>query len=555
MNKIKTKLSVILGLAIFNTNAMAQGIADVIKMYNYGRYENVKTLTASTAATNADANYYQGLSELGLGNIDAAKALFAKFPTDPANIAGLARVMFVQKNKDGAMALLNGMVAKAKKKDYLPLKFAADALTYSEGADQMKAVEWYKKAIEIKQDADLYTGLGDAYYNLPSGGGDAFRNWEEALAKKADAGGIYFRLGDLWYSAKNYDTALAYYKRCNDADPNNPLPYNSLANSYYKLNKYELAKQNIKKYLELSDNSLQDQLKYANILFLSKDYAGTVAKMNELLGKGVDKPYMHRLLGFCNYELGNNEVALKEMETFFEKQDKSKILAPDYSYYAKILSKTAGKEAMASEYFEKSINADTTADKSETYREVAEMYKNNKDWATASKWYINLIDKNPNALQALDYYWAGFTGYYNKDYANASKYFNIMTVNYPKEPSGYYWLGRTSAAVDDKAITGTGVAPYQKYLELVGETNAEKKQDITKALTYITQYYYNKKDATNAVLNANKLITIDGANTYGPQIINFFKKGGATKATTTTTTTTTTSTTPATTTTKPVKKK
>src|SRR6185312_14933136 len=108
------------------------------------------------AAGNAMANYYLGLSELGLGDINGAKATFAKFPDDAANMSGQAWIAFDQNNPTQGMQIAAQVAAKGKKKDWQPLKYAADAITYTNGGNYQQAVDWYKTALQYTDDADVH---------------------------------------------------------------------------------------------------------------------------------------------------------------------------------------------------------------------------------------------------------------------------------------------------------------------------------------------------------------------------------------------------------------
>lgn len=504
--------------------SQGQGLAEAINMYSYNRFETAKKLLTPLAASSAEANYYLGLSEIGVGNLSAAKAIFEKYPSDIANQSGIARVLILEKKNAEAMAILEGIVKKAKKKDILPFKYAADAITYTDGADFTKAVNWYKMAIEKNPNADLYTGLGDAYFYLPNSGGEAYKAWDNALSNKpASPAYIYFRIGELWYSSRNYDSSNANFNKVNELDPKNPLPYEKLANAYYKQGKYDLAKGKMEKFLELSDKSIEDQYKYINILYLSKDYANAVTKIDEIFAKGETRPYLYRLQGYSQYELAKYPEALAAMDKFFAVQEKSKILPMDYEYYSRILAKTPGREAEAVNFQQKAIDVDTAADKSEAYRKVAAKYKSAEDYGNAALWYGKLVDNNKGNSELLDLYWAGFCNFYVKNYDQSKKYFELMAQQHPTENSSNYFLARIAAAGDPDAKTGAGIEPFKKYIDLVGEANPEKKSELLRVYDYMIYYYYNKKDAVNATLYCNKQLAVNPGNEYATKILNYFK--------------------------------
>jgi tetratricopeptide (TPR) repeat protein len=249
--------------------ASAQSLETGIKMVQYERYENAKKELSSI--NSALANFYTGLALIGQDKVDDAKNIFNKYPTDYVNQTGLVRVLFEQKNIETANTLIKSIIDKNKKN--LPiLRFVADAITYTNGGDYNQAVDIYKKIIEKADNADIRIALGDAYRKQIGGGGEAMNNYEKAVELDSKNSLAYSRIGSLWYEAHNYNDALSNYTKAKDNDANNPLPYRDLANAYYWIGKYDLAKQNIERYIELSDQSLDDKKKYADILYLTKNY-------------------------------------------------------------------------------------------------------------------------------------------------------------------------------------------------------------------------------------------------------------------------------------------
>ena len=159
------------------------------------------------------------------------------------------------------------------------------------------AVQWYKKAIETERNGDLYMGMGDAYRKMQGGGGNAMSSYEDAETFPATKSIANYKMGNLWYAAKNYDSALVKFNKSSELDDANPLPYKALADAYYRVKKYKTAKEKIEKYLERSDKSITDLIEYANVLYLSQDYPNAISRMNELVakGEGNKRPYMYRV--------------------------------------------------------------------------------------------------------------------------------------------------------------------------------------------------------------------------------------------------------------------
>ncbi|MCC7029142.1 MAG: hypothetical protein IT257_02475 [Chitinophagaceae bacterium] len=511
-----------LALVFSTVLAKAQTLEEAIQFIKYERFESARKILSPMAAANPLANYYLGISELGNdnANLNEAKATFQKFPDDAANMAGIARVMFLENKAPEAMSMLTKVAAKAKKKDFMPYVYAADAINYTEGGDPNVAIEWYKKALEVNRNGDTHLALGDVYRKIQGGGGNAMTNYEYAETFPATRAMANYKMGNLWYAARNYDSALIKYAKASEIDPNNPLPYNDLANAYNKVSKYAKAKENIERYLPLSDNTTDDQIRYANVLYLSKNYADAISKMKELIGKGVEKAYMYRVIGYSQYETKDYANALINMDKFFAKQIPAKIIPLDYFYYGKILLRDSTKKSMADEQFMKGIAMDTTADKAPTLRSLAEAYYEAEDYATSAKWYKQLAESNYATKEDRDYWWAGYMSYYSNDLATAAQMFTKYSTANPTEPLGVLWLAKTNEKANDKDFkNGSATALYNQWLGMVSESDAAKKKDFTKAYTYLAMVAYNTNKKDDVKKYADKLLIFNPEDDTAKQLL------------------------------------
>ncbi len=523
------KTIVVIAAMALSLGVKAQSLEEGIKMYNYERYATAHKMLEAKAGEDATANYYLGLAQLAEGKVNEAKATFGKYPEDAANKAGMARIAFEQKNVAEGNNIAGSVAAMAKKKVWEPLRYAADAVTYSDGGDYISAISWYKKALEISPNNEwLLIGLGDAYRQQSRAGkmssaGEAMTSYEKASSANAQNSLAYSRIGALWYAAKNYPLALENYEKAKNADPTNPLPYRDLANAYHRSGNYEKAKQNIEKYRELSDKSTEVELQYLDILYLSKDYKNAADKANELIKANPNDPRLHGLYGSSLYELGDtlkNKEALDEFGIYINKYDRAKIKPRDYIVYGRMyMSNNMPDEANAN--FNKGIEADTSADKTEMYRTIAEAFKTSKDYAKSAEWYEKLVSTYPES-PAIDYFWRGTMYYYSKNYAAAEKAFMAYENKYPDQPSATYWRGRTAAATDEEGKAGGAVEHYNKWLEKVGP-NYEKKNDLMQAYQYLALVAYNKNDKATMQKYLIEIEKIDPANSFAKQLRGFEK--------------------------------
>jgi len=500
---------IVLAIA-FSINANAQQTLDNgIKMYNYKKWQSAERILEPLAATDPKANYYLGLCYLESGNPSQANTLFLKYPDDPANISGTARVAFANKNVAKGMQIAKDLAAKSRKKEWQEEKYAADAIAFTDGGDYQQAVSWYKDVLTKTNDADVHIGLGDVYRKIPGGAGDAMTNYEDITEKDPKNSLAFSRIGDTWYEARNYPSALDNYDKAKNADPTNPLPYKSLADAYYRSGNYQKALENMKKYMELSDNSPADLFYEDGLLYQAKSYCDAVNLSKTLLPQQTDpakKTELYGILGFSQAECGDSTEALKNIRTYFQMQAPTKITPGAYIQFGKLFLKL-GMLDSAGVYYTKGISGDTAQNKTDIYRQIAEAFKAKKDYCKSAEWYNNLVVANP-ATQQLDYFWRGYMYYYcGGDYTKSLKSFEEFENKYPDSNPAIYWHARAGAAIDSEAKTGTAVPDFTKWLDKVGP-NYDKKNDMKIAYEYLLFYYYNTKDKDNVKIYKEKLSAI-----------------------------------------------
>jgi tetratricopeptide (TPR) repeat protein len=408
------------------------------------------------------------------------------------------------------MQIAKDLASKAKKKEWVPERYAADALAYSDGADYQQAVTWYKDVLTKTDDADVHIGLGDTYRKISGGGGEAMNNYEHVTEKDPKNSLAYSRIGDLWYEARNWQSVTTNYDKAKEADPNNPLPYRALSDVYSRSGKYQLALQNITKYLELSDKTLNDRVSYLEALYRAQSNCDAAKYSKEMLREQLSKDQkieITGILGYSQIECGDSIEALNNLRTYFQIQSPDKIKGGDYLQLGKLYLKL-GQLDSAGYFYTKGIAGDTAQNKTDIYRTIADAFKAKKDYCKSAEWYDNLVKSNPET-QAGDYAWRSIMFYYCRNYARGVEASAEYFKKYPDQPSAPYWQARTAAAIDSEATTGTAVPFFQKWLEMPGEKKASDKKS---AYEYMMYYYYHQKDKENLKMAMDKIREIDPTN-------------------------------------------
>ena len=526
------KTIVVLAATAMGFTAQAQTLESGIKMYNYHRWQSAQKILQPLAATDARANYYLGLSYLDLNDVNNAGACFIKFPEDAANISGLAMVAFAQKDTAKAMHILRDLAAKAKKKEYEQLRFAAEAIIHSQGGDYMQAIVWDSMAVKRgAKDGTIFITLGDAFRKIQGGGGSAMDNYEHARDAETCNSLACSRIGDLWFDATNYKLALDNYSKAKECDATNPLPYKALAEAFQRSGRYDKAMENMQQYMKLSDNSFLDKKMNAEILYQSKNYCDAIKQAKELMAVNpiADsvKIELYGIIGFSQPFCNDSLAAVDNIRKYFSMQNPSKIRSAAYIDFGKLWLKLNELDS-AAVYYALGLQADTAADKTETYRQLADAFKAKKNYTKSAEWYNNLVRSNPNT-QAADYAWRSIMYYYCGDYMNGLSTSQEFIKKYPEQPSSYLYAAKSAANIDSTDTSGLAVPFYDQWLEKVGP-NYDKKNELKSAYGYELTFYFNKEDKDKVAIVKEKLRALDPNDKYLKQIEDLEKEAAKQKA-------------------------
>lgn len=519
---ITTLLVTVFAIGISNAQSLEEGI----KLYQYERYQSAVKQLEPIAGSNALANYYYGLSELALENIAKAQSIFAKYPEDYANLSGMARVEFAKGNETEGMKLATALAGKAKRKDWTPKKYAADAITYSKGGDKQQAVTWYEDIHEDNpDDAGILLGAGDAYKQVNGGGGKAMNSYEDIVGKNPSNSLAYSRIGLLWYNAQNYELALENWEKAKKADPENPLPYRDLANAYTYVGKYDAAKKNIEEFLERSDKMEKDLIKHVELLYLAKDCETAISKIQELKAKDIFQPNFYGIMAYCYMEKKDSVsavMALENVRKYFSVQDKKRIYTLDYLNYGRIALKNNMADT-ANLYFNKALSMDTSDDKSATMREIADAFKTNRDWLISAEWFKKIYDTYGSQAKSTDYFWAGIGYYYGREYGKGDTAFAAMYALDTTQPHPLLWRGKCNAAIDNEAKNGDAAPHFENFLAKAenNERYEAKEADKMFAFQYLALYNYNSENFDNAMKYVDQILAINEADELANQIKKF----------------------------------
>ena len=115
---------------------------------------------------------------------------------------------------------------------------------------------------------------------------------------------VYEKLGD-------YENSIAYYKKCNDLQPNQPVIIHNLANAYTQAERWEEARPLLKKIVSMDFQHENNTEKYALCLFNTKSKQETKDFINAAIEKYPENQLLNRLLGRSLLYLGHHVEGLE----------------------------------------------------------------------------------------------------------------------------------------------------------------------------------------------------------------------------------------------------
>lgn len=539
MITMKARTCLLTALLLFCVQAVfSQSIDDVKKDLYYEHYttakQNLQKIISSKAT--GEAYYLLGLADMGMDDLQAAKADFDKaLQTDanaPLAYVGQGRIAIaLDKNYAAAKQAFQKAWDLSEGRDFDVLRAILNAAALSPKADNQFALDLVdqfknnRKNRKYTFTAADYTAIGQAYANLPDGGGKAATSYETAESTDPKYAKSFYEEGNLWDRAKQDSLALQYWTSAVNADANyGPALYQMF--TYFRYRDLDKAKDYLNKYMALTDDPTNAKVNLVDVLYLQKNYQQAVDQANQLMGENVSeatKTRLYKLIAVSQLAQGDSLDAKKNMDTYFQKQDTDKILPFDYKTYADIMGKL-NNDSMQLIYLNKFVNSDTSTN-IPFIRKEAYTLREDGNFKAADLWFNKLFEKaDTSQLNMADYYYRAFSKYGAAlkglgSYDSSVEEWKKFIAKYPDQSSGYYWLAQSLKA-QDTAYKGLAIDAYNQYLSKLKPDELKDKTEILKIIySYMAGCYYTQGDEAKATEFTGKLLTLDphspvAANVY-----------------------------------------
>ncbi len=510
---MKTKFffaSMLIACAAFVVNA--QGYKDGIDFYKIGKLDDAEELlerNLNTASNKAEAYYYLGQVALHKRDKALAKSYFEKgVQADakyPFNYVGQAAIELENGNVKGAENLYKIAEKCTKKNPKLAIAMAkayyeADANAYAKQIAKLKqnAFKWNS------DDPDYYIFEGDQWGNQKEWGKAA---GQYELAFQREPANIESRVK---YS--NVDFFLNETRAVNALEelltlvPNSALVQRELAEKYYEASEI---KGNLPKaveyygmYYENPNHFAKDEVRYAQLLWISKDYDKSVDVCNGLIANAENasnKFLGYRLKFYNQCSKPDWESAVETGAQFFAlpHNEATPYLVSDYSYYATALNNTnRGAEAVAT--FEKAI--EQYPDNGDLKAQLASFYNKNKEYVKAAALRQEVIDRGNYTTNDLYQLANAYCRVAENEQDEAvkqdaiAKATNVVKELMDKEPNDLANINlkaRVETLAENNEYKGGALETYKKLIAAVdaNKDNPNANYFYMMAYRYIATYY------------------------------------------------------------------
>jgi Flp pilus assembly protein TadD len=558
--KINSKIATaVFGLAFAGTAVHAQSLDDAKKAITAEQYQKAKTMLKNLTVTEAtkDENYfYLGWVYIKQDDADSAKLWFNKGiavnPKSSLNYVGLGAVARLNKDQAGATSSFNTAIANASKKDSKPYVYigksylltanGAALAPYSvPAADAQAAIAVLQKGQAVNpKDPEIFLTLGDADLAILNSN-DAFSNYSTAADLDPKSAAAQVAQGVLIKYANNFDDAIKDFQQALTIDPNFGPAYREWAETDARwaksdpkvaVDKANEAITQYKKYLSLTDMSLESQMRYADFLIFAGKYDELEVLAKQLSASAGTNLRVYRYLGYAAYQNKDYPAGTSAMNTWMTKADPKRIIPLDYTYLGR-LQIASGQDSLGMKNLRKAFELDTT--QTDVLGEVAKSLYTQKKYKEAAEEYTLFVNKSKNTT-LTDYFYQGRAYYFAYDpkspdttlLVKADSAFSKIQQK-ATQPVAAVALFRAYAndlrEIDRNKIKGYAKPYYEQFIQITTSkptvSDADKKSLVT-AYDYLGTYYdVIAKDPVKAADNFSKALALAPTD---PQALDYQKR-------------------------------
>ncbi len=436
-------------------------------------------------------------------------------------------------------------------------QYIEEARKALEAEQYEKAAEYAAKIISKKPKlAEAYMILGDANYNLSkmSAAYSAYRNAYDLDDTNLRA---KLHIAIITKTTQAFPEAVNIFHEIIYSHPDYAPAYRELAETYYlwaltdkKEYTEHIAEALVayKKYMTLTDNSINVRMRHADFLILARDYKEL--EKEALAMQQMDKvnPRILRYLGYAAYENGNYEAATDALTAFISSVEPERVTGLDYIYLGKAemqLAVSPDTLVVDTTRLDKCISCiEQSFEKNGPFDDEfsklgVKLYKTKKyDYAAR---LFEVIILNPKSSLLDNLYFSNSVLYatatqcdslralYQPKVLKADSVFALVINKAPKTQDAYFNRARLNRYLLCASAESNAIKYYEEYIAIVnakGDSELAKgsvKVKLSEAYTSIGSFYADT-DQPKAIENFEKAISVDPANEHAIQSLKFLQK-------------------------------
>lgn len=549
-----------LSLLLVGFSLQAQDLEQAKQAIDAEQYQNAKNILKSLVESNPDRgeNYFY-LADVYLiqKSQDSAKIYLDRGlqarNNAHLNYVGLGHIDLNNNNIQGAVSNFNKAIKDIRRRDSEELIQVGRAYKNSDNPDYTKAIEYFMRAIQADSKAALaYMYMGDAYL-ADKNTNEAYKAYRDALNIDQDLKRAKLQMAVITKNAKAFSEAITSFNELQTAAPDYGPVYRELAETYYywgtdnvaKYREYnQKALEYYKKYMSLTDTSLDSRMRYADFLILTKDYVTLEQEANKMKNEINVNPRIYRYLGYAAFENKHFQESIDALNNFFEKGER--FIGRDYLILAKAKvakAKTNG-EITDIALFEEALNdlqAAVEQDPSSAgeFSELGqELYTQDKLYEASAKVLLIATQDPESKTFILDNLYLGNAILFHSSAVNNEKIQNEEAFTPEEKEAFNAFLEKANQAYDhvtdfsfttqdahankakvnrligtEEALV-TAVESYENYIQVVNDKGEEEvSKDRTKRELLAGHLFlgsqYSQTDKTKAIEHFETALTLN----------------------------------------------
>jgi predicted negative regulator of RcsB-dependent stress response len=551
MTHFLKKFLFLLTVVVSTQSLSAQTYDDAFEAMQLENWDKAISICNKLVQADAtDQNSWLSLSNAYLAKGDQKKAIevldqgFKAKPEGNLALVINGRTLLLQNQAAEADEQLQRAAKKGKKDPNVQRHIGESYLFYKAQGDTKPNLTRAEQLLKLAYEAfprDFATCMSLGYaFREQGNGGEAARHFEFALASRPKSPLPNFMKATVYRAGRIPKKYLEQLNESIALDNNYSPALRAKADHLFLTRKWADALVAYKELLEKGkETTIEDEMQYANTLFLTKDYKGTADLVEKIIAKDGTKNYLRRLLGYSYYENGDYPKGRAIMDEYFKIVAPEKIIASDYTYMGRLQLKGSNDTMACIENLKKAIAKDTA--EWGLNEEVAGLYYNYKaknTYCEAAYHYQIFADSMRENTTSTVYYRMGDAYERCKTdslrYEKALKNYLIVAEKAPTSPSG--WLRAALAAgrmdplpdsTNSHLATYGKARPYwEKYIDIAKADPAKNGRFLSQGyyyLAYCNHFIDKNSDKARELLSA--VLAYDATNTLATGLLNEINGG------------------------------